>query len=64
MGDHCDFAKMKGAKNPYLKQLRQPITIRLDKAEITDWERFKILLGMISGERLTYAKLITEDPAL
>ena len=31
MRKHYDFSKMKGKKNPYLKYLKQPITIRLDK---------------------------------
>jgi len=30
MRDHYDFSKMKAKKNPYLKRLKQPITIRLD----------------------------------
>jgi uncharacterized protein (DUF4415 family) len=28
---HYDFSKMKETKNPYIKYLKQPITIRLDK---------------------------------
>lgn len=34
MRDHYDFAEMKGQKNPYIKRLKQPITIRLDKATV------------------------------
>ena len=34
MRDHYDFEKMKGQKNPYTKQLKQPITIRLDKSTV------------------------------
>ena len=34
MRDHYDFSKMKGQKNPYIKQLKQPVTMRLDKATI------------------------------
>ena len=30
MRDEYDFSKMKGTKNPYLKHLKKPITIRLD----------------------------------
>ena len=30
MKDHYDFSKMKGIKNPYIKFLKQPVTIRLD----------------------------------
>ncbi|OED39662.1 antitoxin [Chromatiales bacterium (ex Bugula neritina AB1)] len=31
MKDQYDFSKMKGKKNPYTKQLKQPVTMRLDK---------------------------------
>lgn len=31
MRDHYDFSTMKGRKNPYLKYLKQPVTIRLDQ---------------------------------
>lgn len=31
MRDHYDFSKMKGRKNPYLKHLKQPVTMRLDR---------------------------------
>ena len=31
MRDHYDFSTMKGKKNPYIKYLKQPVTIRLDK---------------------------------
>lgn len=31
MRDHYDFSKMKGRKNPYVKRLKQPVTIRLDR---------------------------------
>jgi uncharacterized protein (DUF4415 family) len=31
MRDRYDFSKMKGKKNPYVKYLKQPVTIRLDK---------------------------------
>ena len=31
MRKHYDFSKMKGRKNPYIKYLKQPVTIRLDK---------------------------------
>ncbi len=35
-----DFSKMKGKKNPYIKYLKQPITMRIDKDSI---EYFKSL---------------------
>jgi len=31
MRDHYDFSNMKGRKNPFAKQLKQPVTMRLDK---------------------------------
>jgi len=35
MRDHYDFSKMKGRKNPYIKHLKQPVTIRLDRDTVT-----------------------------
>ena len=34
MREHYDFSKMKGKKNPYIKYLKQPITMRLDKDSV------------------------------
>ena len=31
MRAHYDFSKMKGKKNPYVKYLKQPVTINLDR---------------------------------
>ncbi len=31
MSDHYDFSKMKGRKNHYIKYLKQPVTMRLDR---------------------------------
>ena len=31
MRDHYDFSKMKGRKNPYIKYIKQPVTMRLDR---------------------------------
>jgi len=30
-----DFSAMKGQRNPYAKYLKQPVTIRFDKATVT-----------------------------
>lgn len=30
MREHYDFSNMKGKKNPYVKYLKQPVTMRLD----------------------------------
>jgi predicted DNA binding CopG/RHH family protein len=34
MKEHYDFSKMKGRKNPYIKYLKQPVTIRLDSETV------------------------------
>jgi uncharacterized protein (DUF4415 family) len=39
MRDHYDFSKMKARKNPYVKQLKQPVTIRLDRETVTYFRR-------------------------
>jgi predicted DNA binding CopG/RHH family protein len=41
-----DFGKMKGERNPYLKQLKQPITVRLDKASVEYFKAMAAELGM------------------
>ena len=38
MREHYDFAKMKGKKNPYIKFLKQPVTMRLD-TELCDKQK-------------------------
>ena len=35
MREHYDFSKMKGRKNPYIKLLKQPVTMRLDRDTVT-----------------------------
>ena len=46
MRAHYDFAGMKGVKNPYVKHLKQPITIRLDKPTIAYFKSLAAELGM------------------
>ena len=46
MRKHYDFEKMKGQKNPYLKQLKQPITIRLDKSTVAYFKALAAEIGM------------------
>jgi uncharacterized DUF497 family protein/uncharacterized protein (DUF4415 family) len=46
MRAHYDFSKMKGEKNPYIKHLKQPVTIRLDKASVTYFKNLATKLGM------------------
>jgi predicted DNA binding CopG/RHH family protein len=35
MRDHYDFAEMKGRKNPFIKYLKQPITMRLGRDTVS-----------------------------
>ncbi len=46
MRTHYDFSKMKGEKNPYIKHLKQPVTIRLDKDSVTYFKTMATELGM------------------
>lgn len=46
MRKHYDFGKMKGEKNPYIKRLKQPITIRLDKTTVAYFKALATELGM------------------
>ena len=46
MRDHYDFDKMRGEKNPYLRQVKQPITIRLDKSTVAYFKSLAEELGM------------------
>jgi uncharacterized protein (DUF4415 family) len=52
MRNEYDFTTMKGRKNPYAKQLKQQITIRLD-ADVVEY--FKKLAGK---EDIPYQNLI------
>ena len=46
MRDNYDFDKMKGEKNPYLRRIKQPITIRLDKSTVGYFKALAKELGM------------------
>ena len=46
MRPHYDFSKMKGEKNPYIKSLKQPVTIRLDKAAVAYFKAMATEMGM------------------
>ena len=46
MRDHYDFGKMKGKKNPYIKYLKQPITIRLDKDVVAYFKSMSVKTGI------------------
>jgi len=46
MRENYDFGKMKGEKNPYVKALKQPVTMRLDKATVSYFKALATELGM------------------
>ncbi len=46
MRAHYDFSKMKSEKNPYVSRLKQPITIRLDKATVSYFKALANEIGM------------------
>lgn len=52
MREHYDFSKMKGRRNPYVKLLKQSVTIRLDRQTV---EYFRELAGQTG---LPYQSLI------
>jgi predicted DNA binding CopG/RHH family protein len=52
MRKHYDFAKMKGRKNPYIRMLKQPVTIRLDRETVTYFKSLAL------KTRLPYQNLI------
>jgi predicted DNA binding CopG/RHH family protein len=61
MREHYDFGKMKGRKNPYIKDLKQPITMRLDKSTIG---YFKSLSAELSMPYQSLINLYLRDCAL
>jgi predicted DNA binding CopG/RHH family protein len=46
MREHYDFRNMKSERNPYVKVLKQPITMRLDKATVAYFKSLAAELGM------------------
>ena len=46
MREHYDFGNMKGERNPYTKTLKQPITMRLDKATVAYFKALATELGL------------------
>jgi predicted DNA binding CopG/RHH family protein len=46
MRAHYDFGSMKGERNPYIKALKQPITIRLDKSTVAYFKTLATELGI------------------
>ena len=46
MRAHYHFSRLKGEKNPYISQLKQPITIRLDKGTVAYFKALAVEVGM------------------
>ena len=46
MRRHYDFSKMKGRKNPYVKRLKQPVTIRLDRDTVAYFKAIAVETGL------------------
>ena len=46
MRAHYDFSNMKGRKNPYVKQLKQPVTIRLDRNTVAYFKAMAVKTGL------------------
>ena len=61
MRSHYDFDKMNGEKNPYIKRLKQPITIRLDKTTVS---YVKSLAGEIGMPYQNLINLYLRDCAM
>jgi len=61
MKQHYDFSKMKSKKNPYLKYLKQPVTMRLDRDSV---EYFKSLAEETGIPYQTLINLYLRDCAI
>ncbi len=46
MRSHYDFSKLKGRKNPYIKYLKQPVTMRLDRDTISYFKNMSEEMGI------------------
>ena len=46
MRGHYDFSKMKGRKNPYVRRLKQPVTIRLDRETVAHFKALAVKTGI------------------
>ena len=61
MREHYDFSSMKGKKNPYIKHLKQPVTMRLDTDSV---DYFKSLSEESNIPYQTLINLYLRDCAL
>jgi len=46
MRSHYDFSKMKARKNPYVKLLKQSVTIRLDRDTVGYFKELAVKTGL------------------
>ncbi len=46
MRDHYEFSKMRGRGNPYVKYLKQPVTMRLDRDTIAYFKSIAEEMGI------------------
>ena len=46
MRAHYDFSKMKARKNPYVKLLKQPVTLRLDRDTVAYFKDLAAKTGL------------------
>ncbi len=46
MRTHYDFPKMKARKNPYVKLLKQPVTIRIDRDTVAYFKAMAVKTGL------------------
>ncbi len=46
MRSHYDFSKMKARKNPYVKLLKQPVTLRLDRDCVAYFKKMAVKTGL------------------
>lgn len=61
MRAHYDFTEMKGERNPYVSRLKQPITIRLDRATVS---YFKTQAGELDMPYQSLINLYLRDCAV
>ncbi len=46
MREHYDFSKMKARANPYVKMLKQPVTLRLDRDSVAYFKKLSVKTGL------------------
>jgi len=46
MREHYDFSKMKARRNPYVKKLKQPVTLRLDRDSVAYFKNLSAKTGL------------------